>query len=180
MKTRHFLTVAEKLEILDFHEKNKESYVHDKRFRKFLERIIFYSKRRIFSRRQKEIFWNGNSNSGQFLILLDSLFIFSFQFSKLILFLEKKYSSSSQSRTVRWKGAITCGKRAITSDKIRIEKYALYFWKAEKNLHRMRFKKPAFEVLKKIGKITGQRAITGHAWVKSRCPVIPPPLYYNE
>ena len=39
----------------------------------------------------------------------------------------------------------------------------------------MRFKKPAFEVLKKIGKITGQWAITGHAWVKSRCPVIPPP-----
>ena len=32
-----------------------------------------------------------------------------------------------------------------------------------------------FRGLKKIGKITGQWAITGHVWVKSRCPVIPPP-----
>ena len=29
MKTRHFLTVAEKIEILDFHEKNKEISVRN-------------------------------------------------------------------------------------------------------------------------------------------------------
>ena len=105
------------------------------------------------------------SHSFRFFIhFLPSIFKTNFIF-------RKKYSSSSQSRTVRWKGAITCWKRAITSDKIRIEKYTLYFWKAEKNLHRMRLKN-GFRGLKKIGKITGKWAITGHAWVKSRCPVI--------
>ena len=156
-----------------------KSYVHDKRFQKFLERIIFYSKKRILFKAAERNFlkWElklrSVSHSFRFFIhFLLSIFKTNFIF-------RKKYSSSSQSRTVRWKGAITCWKRAITSDKIRIRKYTLYFWKAEKNLHRMRFKKPAFEVLKKIGKITGQWAITGHAWVKSRCPVIPPPTVIN-
>ena len=110
MKTRHFLTVAEKIEILDFYEKNKEismrnlsaiftinmkklsqkvlftelftlrcsilkvshikfvynfKYYLNARLKKIcsrqadsknFSRIIFYSKKRIFSRRQKEIF----------------------------------------------------------------------------------------------------------------------------
>ena len=51
-----------------------KSYVHDKRIPKISREDYFL-----------------------FIIVLDSIFIFSFQFSKLI-------SSSSQSRTVRWKG----------------------------------------------------------------------------
>ena len=165
MKTRHnvelkiFFNSCWKIEILDFHEKNKEisvrnlsaifSHKYEKIVQKFLERIIFYSKKKILFKTAERNFlkWElklrSVSHSFRFFIhFLLSIFKTNFIF-------RKKYSSSSQSRTVRWKGAITCWKRAITSDKIRIEKYTLYFWKAEKNLHRMRFKKTAFEVLKK-------------------------------
>ena len=78
-----------------------KSYVHEKQFQKFLERIIFYSKKRsLFKAAERnflkwELKLRSVSHSFRFFIhFLSSIFKTNFIF-------RKKYSSSSQSRTVR-------------------------------------------------------------------------------
>ena len=132
-----------------------KSYVHDKRFQKFLERIIFYSKKRILFKTAERNFlkWQLKLRSVSYSFRFFIHFLLSIFKTNFIF--RKKYSSSSQSRTVRWKGAITCWKRAITSDKIRIEKKYFIFLKSWEKSASNAIKKNRFRGLKKNGENYG-------------------------